>query len=564
MEVDRDPAATTKQNTAEATFSDQIQYLIVSAIREGFERISQENVECQARTRKELLEALDRARKEDMEQIRKEGEKTREMISKALECFATQSGSTTTYASAVRGNMPVQLRQANGGTVSSGSVLTRAALPVANPRAETDIRVWIKSEVARGRLAHTTSGEMVKTINTWLEAEGADGRATAARQVKNGNVVVATEDRENKQDLLRNAGWLQTLDVEAEIATPTHMVLLHGVRVKAVNMDKPEQTIEELRANNTQLLENTKIKKISWSKTPLPAGKEYTSIVIGFESPAAANRAIVKGMVMEHKIHSCELFDVNCRRKQCFRCQKYGHISVGCRNPVTCNYCSGHHLSSACESRGKKEPPRCAACGEKGHPAWDKNCNQSKAEDQRIAIARSTRPLLYNEEDEKQGKERQKSTEGQEESTQEKSNQLNEYIFSQPKRGRGRPKSPTKQPTQDTKLPGPHSTPTPDMEKAMTHYISSQGRSCAPSAKAQQSGWVIAKIERERAHTRQRRKDAHWERSIPTREKLFNNTQAPHQQKKKRNYDRHIRHHLHTAIQRYEIKGPGHDQLHGR
>ena len=107
---------------------------------------------------------------------------------------------------------------------------------------------------------------MVKTINSWLETEGAKGRAIAARQVKNGNVVVATEDRENKQNLLNNTGWLHTLDVEAEIATPTPIVLLHGVRIKAINMNKPEQSIEELRANNTQLLENTKIKKISWAK----------------------------------------------------------------------------------------------------------------------------------------------------------------------------------------------------------------------------------------------------------------------------------------------------------
>jgi hypothetical protein len=297
--------------------------------------------------------------------------------------------------------------------------------------------------------------------------------------------VVAAEDRENKQILLQNSGWLQTLDTEAVIASPTHMVLLHGVRIKAIDMDKPETAIEGLRAQNTQILGGTKIKKISWAKTPLPATKEHTSIVVGFESPSAANRAIERGMAMESNIHGCELFDVNCRRRQCFRCQQYGHISAGCRKPLACNYCSGHHLSSDCASRAKNEIPVCAACGEKGHPAWDRNCTRSRAEDQRIRVALNTRPLYYNEEEERREKATHTSTKNPTSNSQEVPVAPIENAPIPEKRGRGKPRK-----TQEEITVEPQPTPTLNEENTPIFHVSSQGRACAPTKKVRENGWA--------------------------------------------------------------------------
>jgi hypothetical protein len=190
MEVDPGPPTTIKQNTTEPTLINEIQHLITSAAREGFDRLCQENQEHQERqdlirkefqdqTRKELqdlqaqLVRLSQEGKEQQERDKQEAETAREeakvarrLINQVLECLSLQPRTKTTYAAAASGNLPIQPRQENGGAPSRGSIPIRTTFPATNPRAETDIRVWIKNEAARKRLGNTTSGQMVKTINT--------------------------------------------------------------------------------------------------------------------------------------------------------------------------------------------------------------------------------------------------------------------------------------------------------------------------------------------------------------------------------------------------------------
>lgn len=43
---------------------------------------------------------------------------------------------------------------------------------------------------------------------------------------------------------------------------------------------------------------------------------------------------------------------------RCYKCARYGHISVNCKNDITCFKCAGPHKSSNCDA----ESPKCINC----------------------------------------------------------------------------------------------------------------------------------------------------------------------------------------------------------
>ncbi|KAL9121379.1 MAG: hypothetical protein Q9187_002063 [Circinaria calcarea] len=176
-----------------------------------------------------------------------------EKVDKVLEHFALSANKIATYATAARGNHVTPSPHEN---------------TVMDPRANSDIKVRIKNAVAVERIRCTTAPLLVANINKALEGK-TGGRAIAARQMWSGDISVAIANVINKAELMKPQGWLQSLDRDAEIITPTYQVLVHGVRVKAVDMEKLEVTFEALRAENMDVLQEGGIKRITWAKLAL-------------------------------------------------------------------------------------------------------------------------------------------------------------------------------------------------------------------------------------------------------------------------------------------------------
>lgn len=64
--------------------------------------------------------------------------------------------------------------------------------------------------------------------------------------------------------------------------------------------------------------------------------------------------------------------------KQCFKCCKYGHMSLACRHDEACFRCVGKHSNKDC-----REESSCAACGGK-HTVNSEACSARKAERARV------------------------------------------------------------------------------------------------------------------------------------------------------------------------------------
>ena len=71
-------------------------------------------------------------------------------------------------------------------------------------------------------------------------------------------------------------------------------------------------------------------------------------------------------------IYRCEPSKEPPHVKQCFKCQKYGHSAIECKNEQRCLRCSGQHTVKQCAEQ--KENAKCANCGG-SHASVYKGCS---------------------------------------------------------------------------------------------------------------------------------------------------------------------------------------------
>jgi hypothetical protein len=104
------------------------------------------------------------------------------------------------------------------------------------------------------------------------------------------------------------------------------------------------------------------------------------TIIVEFTTPEDANKVIDEGLIWQGEPFQCERYDRQCRLKQCYKCQKYGHIGTQCKANTACGYCAETHSSKDCPSKVDKSAIRkCAVC--KGaHEVWNNRCPVRKVE----------------------------------------------------------------------------------------------------------------------------------------------------------------------------------------
>ena len=101
-------------------------------------------------------------------------------------------------------------------------------------------------------------------------------------------------------------------------------------------------------------------------------GKDYSTLGIKV-SLELRNIIMTKGLIYigNSRCKVLDRFDV----KQCFRCQKFGHISTNCSEDIVCMYCSASHRSSHCTVKRNTELHRCRNCAQSKNPQHKSSCN---------------------------------------------------------------------------------------------------------------------------------------------------------------------------------------------
>jgi hypothetical protein len=161
-----------------------------------------------------------------------------------------------------------------------------------------------------------------------------------------------------------------------------------------MEMDNFEEIQENILQDNRPFIPRAEIKYVGWL-TRNAHSKSASSVIIEFTQPEDANKIIDEGLVWQGELFQSERYERQCRLKQCFKCQKYGHIGTQCKAATACGYCAQEHNSRDCPSKADRTATRkCAACSG-AHEAWNQNCQIRKEELARTKAAYATRAQYH-------------------------------------------------------------------------------------------------------------------------------------------------------------------------
>ncbi|KIV98726.1 uncharacterized protein PV09_09508 [Verruconis gallopava] len=104
------------------------------------------------------------------------------------------------------------------------------------------------------------------------------------------------------------------------VRNPTYGVLVYGIRVSTVDMDKQEDIRNAILQDNKPFILDAEIKYIGWLTWGAPS-KAMSSIIIEFIRPKDSNKIINEGLVWQGEMCQSERYKHQCRLKQYFKCQ---------------------------------------------------------------------------------------------------------------------------------------------------------------------------------------------------------------------------------------------------
>ena len=169
--------------------------------------------------------------------------------------------------------------------------------------------------------------------------------------------------------------------------------MVHGVKVADYPFDAWEKQAKRLTKENEKLHPGLHIQGLRWLTRP--DGKDFSTLIVEANSAEYANCIICEGVVLGYDLKIVERYDTKCRITQCFKCQKYGHISTICLNTEKCGYCGDRHSSESCTAKAQASRKRCAGCNGGNHTAWSKDCPARMKELGRAKAAKLALPRLF-------------------------------------------------------------------------------------------------------------------------------------------------------------------------
>jgi len=236
--------------------------------------------------------------------------------------------------------------------------------------------------------------QIVEEINK-LKGSTVPGKVLAARRLPSGDVLITTDTAETKEQLERSERWLPAVSQTAKINRRKFTVLVHGVRMSALDCSKQDAAIKELLGQNQHLRGRVEFLRVRWPRRAVKLGKPVSHLIIDVATPAQANLLIDDGLLFHSELKDCELYHGDCRLTQCFNCQKYGHTAKVCRDTQKCGACAAPgHSDRDCPLKNSPSAHHCANCNLE-HTAWSTKCRIRKEQLEKTRLAYATRPRKF-------------------------------------------------------------------------------------------------------------------------------------------------------------------------
>lgn len=281
---------------------------------------------------------------------------------------------------------------------------------------KSEIIVKLRDPTSKALLQIMPPKELCKRINEILLREihktGRLVQIEAASQLRSGDISIHTANHADAWTLLNVSNvWISILDSKATAIKRTYGVLVHSVETLKSIIDPScaAECVRKIRSDNSRHLPGITVVYVGWLNNKAKI-KSESSLIVEFETPEDANRVIREGLIIGGRRRECELYDRRCKIRQCYRCQRYGHIGTQCIEEVACGFCAEAHDTRECPKKGDAMScPRCALCNG-SHSAWSRVCNARLDEIERVARAHRSRRTYYDVVEDKDRQQRAAST----------------------------------------------------------------------------------------------------------------------------------------------------------
>ena len=310
------------------------------------------------------------------EQIFKDALETQDALVRVTKQLTIKATTTTvqptaSYASAVR-----------------GEGLEARKIPL---RAEREIRVQCPNVTEATKTK--APEQLVKEINSKL-VQGT-GSFLGARWLPSGELILTTDSTTTKKQVEANQDWVKAIGQQAVIQPKKYTVMIHGVRVAAIDMDKQAESIKKIMDQNPALQGRIHILRAHWRRKTIRLKKTSGALLIDLPSTEEADLLIDEGLFFENELKLIERFDPKCLITRCYNCQAYGHTAHNCRAKTKCSWCAAvGHTHLQCPVADQPTKRRCANC-EKKHEAGNEECPEQKREKDRAYQAYLNKPSRF-------------------------------------------------------------------------------------------------------------------------------------------------------------------------
>ena len=143
--------------------------------------------------------------------------------------------------------------------------------------------------------------QLVEEINK-KKSQDVLGKVLAARRLPSGDIVVTTNTEKTKEQLEQDSSWLAAVSKEAQVNRRRFPVMVHGMRVAALDCTEQKEAIQQLMGQNRYFKGRIKILHAQWPKKAVKLNKMVTCLIVDVASPVQANTLIDEGLLFQ-----CEL-----------------------------------------------------------------------------------------------------------------------------------------------------------------------------------------------------------------------------------------------------------------
>ena len=225
----------------------------------------------------------------------------------------------------------------------------------------------------------------------YFDKDNTSAGIIATKILPTGNLKLFFSNLRAKEAFSAKALWTTLAGETATIAEPTFDVLVHNMCIASTNTQDPNLT-NNITAQNNQGRPALKVTRAKWLHQNHPENKTHAALVLTFISPEDADYAIERGIILNHTMHVAVLHNHQYMITQCFKCQKYGHISTNCRRETKCGRCAGDHSTQACDR--ETNTPKCANCARR-HFSWSGECPHRQQHRNLVDLKRTNSPTYY-------------------------------------------------------------------------------------------------------------------------------------------------------------------------